>query len=120
MRLRAATAGYTESMSRRLRKAVALVLSVWLLLLGGAYAPSYSGEVQHDLEQIGDSGPAKGVDASDHSCAGHLSAHLVAILRHASVEASQPRKVSLLSRQDVFGVSLASDPFLPPPKLFLA
>lgn len=105
-----------------MRKVVAIALSAWLFLLGSVYAPAFSDEVEHDLAfvQVGDGGLTKGHDAADHGCAGHLSAHLVGIHRHASVEASQPRKVSLLSRQDVFGVSLASDPFLPPPKLFLA
>ena len=71
---------YTPRMPRQLRKAVALVLSIWLVIAGGGSA--FSDTLEHDLESvqvIGD-GPSKGDAGCSHGCNAHLFAHATAVV----------------------------------------
>lgn len=109
-------------MSRRLRKTVALALCAWLLLLAGGYAAAFSAGMQHDLEsvQVGNDAPPKAHGASEHGCAGHLAAHLLAVPDNGEAQVSEPRALPLFPSPCRAGAYLLHDPFYPPPKLLLA
>ena len=109
-------------MVRRLRKVVALALSAWLLVLGSGYAAASSGEAQHELEwvQAAAQPSGEGGAADLHGCAGHFSAHLLALPQDACALLADSCVASPFLQLDAGLASVVPDRFSPPPKISLA
>lgn len=110
---------YTPPVSARLRKFVALALSAWLLVLGSGNAAAFSAEIEHAMEYVQLDGGTPPVD-DGHGCAGHLSAHLLAVSDGHEVPFSEARKSAPVPHPDLPGAYLLAEPFYSPPKLLLA
>jgi hypothetical protein len=105
--------------SARLRKLVALALSAWLLILGSGNAAAFSAEIEHAVEYVQLEGGNPSAE-DGHGCAGHLSAHLLALSEGCEAQLSETCNTPPVPHPDLRGAYLLPDPFYSPPKLSLA
>ena len=80
---------YTHVVSNTVRKLIAVVLSMSVLLGGSGFGGAFAEEIQHDFgieagSQPADNGP-RGA-GSDHRCACHFSMHMVTLIERRSRE----------------------------------
>lgn len=116
---------YTQrTVPRQLRKVVAALLSVWLLLMSGGYATAFAAELEHDLKcaQSGTDAPVplNGDRACPHGCAAHLAGHLSIVAEHGLDARLTSPKADLLPAPDRAAFTSVTSPLFLPPKVLLA
>jgi hypothetical protein len=101
------------------RKAVALALMAWMLVLGASSAAAFSTEVQHDLEWS-HGAPADTSSVDPHGCAGHVSAHFVTLEQVGAEWMVASSADSFVRHPDAHALAWQPDPFSRPPDPLLA
>lgn len=104
-------------MSHRSRRLIALVLSVWLLVLGAGVAA----EIEHELGcvQLTDEGAGSGGGACSHGCSGHFGAHLLALGAERVSDLGDAGKHSMGAHAPGMDGGLTAESFYQPPRVSL-